>query len=277
MGGFLQYSPRESYMHNLDPRTKFVFFLVMALLTSIIRSGVALTFILVVFIVLWCACGIGEYLGILLSKLKALIIFISLVWLILGMFEINETGSAFLDIVVARQSWNFMGNTLSFSFELYDIYKCYVLSIRVYLMVASFYTVILTTNFSEIILGLNKWRMPNAVSFGIGLVFQIIPMIISEFFAIMEAQSSRGLEIEKCKAWQKMKNYVTVSFPLLFRVLAKGHAISLAMYYYKLNFKQSRTAYKAIKASGKDVTFALLTVISAAGAIVLNILFNIGA
>lgn len=274
---FLQYCPRESYLHKLDPRSKFAFFIVMAILTSFMHSGAALTFLLGVFVILWCACGIGEYLGVLFKKLKVLIIFISLVWLILGMFEVNETGSAILDYTFTKASWPlFNGMVLNFSFEVYDIYKCYVLSIRVYLMVASFYTVILTTNFSEIILGLNKWRIPNAVSFGIGLVFQIIPMIISEFFAIMEAQSSRGLEIEKCKAWQKMKNYVTVSFPLLFRVLSKGHAISLAMYYYRLNFKKNRTAYKAIKASSKDALFVLITVFSTAGAIALNLIFKVG-
>ena len=71
-------------------------------------------------------------------------------------------------------------------------------ALRIFLMISSFYTVILTTNFSEIILGLQKWKIPYALAFGIGLVFQIIPMIITELKAIMEAQSSRGLEIEEC-------------------------------------------------------------------------------
>ena len=114
-------------------------------------------------------------------------------------------------------------------------------------MISAFYTVILSTNFSQIILGLRSWRVPYALAFGIGLVFQIIPIIVKEFSTIMEAQSSRGLEVEQCSALAKMKNYVIVSLPLMFRVLGKGHSISLAMHYYKLDFKVRRTSYKVIQ------------------------------
>jgi energy-coupling factor transport system permease protein len=127
-------------------------------------------------------------------------------------------------------------------------------------MISAFYIVILSTNFSQIILGLRSWKVPYAVAFGVGLVFQIIPIIINEFATIMEAQSSRGLEVEKCNAVAKMKNYVIVSLPLFFRVLGKGHSISLAMHYYKLNFKVKRTSYKMIKATYLDAVFACVTV-----------------
>ena len=75
-------------------------------------------------------------------------------------------------------------------------------------MTAFFFRVLITTNFSEIILGLCKWHMPYGISFAVGLVFQIIPIIITELKAIMEAQSSRGLEIEKCGAATKIKNSI---------------------------------------------------------------------
>lgn len=53
----------------------------------------------------------------------------------------------------------------------------------------------------------------------------------------------------------KIKNYIIFSIPLLFRVIGKGHAISLAMHFYKLNFGVKRTSYKTIKASKYDVWF----------------------
>lgn len=43
---YLQYVDADSLLHRLDPRTKFLFFLVMAVLTSVIKSGVALLFCL---------------------------------------------------------------------------------------------------------------------------------------------------------------------------------------------------------------------------------------
>ena len=113
------------------------------------------------------------------------------------------------------------------------------------------------------------------MAFAIGLIFQIIPITIKELQAIMDAQSSRGLEIDKCGWATKVKNYVTFSFPLLFRVIGKGQAISLAMHYYKLDFSVKRTAYKVIKASRLDIYFIAANVVAIAITIVLRIMYYI--
>ena len=73
----------------------------------------------------------------------------------------------------------------------------------------------------------------------------------------------------------KIKNYVTFSIPLLFRVIGKGHAISLAMHFYKLNFAVKRSSYKTIKASKYDAIFTLATLLAVAGTVVLRIFFYI--
>jgi len=255
---YLQYVDADSLLHRLDPRTKFLFFLVMAILTSVIKSGVALLFLFAFFIAMWCTCRIQKYILVLAGKLKVLLAFIFLLWLILGLFETPavQGGPIFFETVM-------------------HIFKGAVYALRIFLMISSFYTVLLTTNFSEIILGLQKWKISYALAFGIGLIFQIIPMIITELNAIMEAQSSRGLEIEDCGWATKVKNYVTFSLPLLFRVISKGQAISLAMHYYQLNFSVRRTAYKAIKATAYDAWFVAANAAAIAITIVLRMYFYI--
>ena len=47
---YLKYVDGDSLLHKLDPRTKFAFFVVMAVLTSLIKSGVALLFLFAFFI-----------------------------------------------------------------------------------------------------------------------------------------------------------------------------------------------------------------------------------
>lgn len=269
MGDFLQYVEMESFLHKLDPRTKFLFFIIMSVLTSFVKSGAALLFLFVVFTIIWITSHIGKYIIILVKKVKVLLLFIFLLWLILGMFTVNE-GPA-----IYRTAFSLFGNSYTFSLDWFDFYKGAVFAMRIFLMISSFYTVILSTNFSQIILGLRSWNVPYAVAFGIGLVFQIIPMIIKEFSTIMEAQSSRGLEVDKCSAIAKMKNYVIISLPLLFRVLGKGHSISLAMHYYKLNFKVKRTSYKLIKVSYLDTIFVTVTVVSTAVTVVLQYMLYI--
>ncbi|MET1248926.1 energy-coupling factor transporter transmembrane component T [Sporolactobacillus sp. STCC-11] len=269
MGDFLQYVELNSFLHRLDPRTKFVFFIIMSVLTSFVKSGVALLFLFLVFLAIWLIGHIGKYMLVLLNKVKVLLLFIFLLWLVLGAFTINEGPTIY------RAAFSVIGNHYVFSLDWFDFYKGAVYALRIFLMISAFYTVILTTNFSQIILGLQSWRVPYAVAFGVGLVFQIIPMIVQEFATIMEAQKSRGLEVDKCSAFAKMKNYVIVSLPLLFRVLSKGHSISLAMHYYKLNFKVKRTSYTMIKASYSDALFASVTVVATVVTIILQLNYYI--
>lgn len=269
MGDFLQYVEMESLLHRLDPRTKFAYFIIMSVLTSFVKSGVALLFLFVVFTTIWIISHIEKYIIVLLKKIKVLLLFIFLLWIVLGMFTVNQ-GPA-----IYRTTFSIFENNYIFSLDWFDFYKGAVFAMRIFLMISAFYTVILSTNFSQILLGLQSWKIPYAVAFGIGLVFQIIPIIIKEFSTIMEAQSSRGLEVDKCSALEKMKNYIIVSLPLMFRVLAKGHSISLAMHYYKLNFKVKRTSYKVIKACYLDTIFMTVTIISTITTVVLQFMFYI--
>ena len=65
---YLKYVDGNSLLHKLDPRTKFMFFIVMAVLTSIVKSCVALLFLLVFFLVMWNVCGIQKYIFVLVKK-----------------------------------------------------------------------------------------------------------------------------------------------------------------------------------------------------------------
>ncbi|MBR3304357.1 MAG: energy-coupling factor transporter transmembrane protein EcfT [Christensenellaceae bacterium] len=264
---YLTYVDKDTFLHKLDPRTKFVFLIVMAVLTSVVKTAWALAFLLVFFLILWISAGVMKEMAFLAKQLKAIMIFLLILWFILGMFQEPQVeGPVFLRTEVLG---------IKICIDWYDIYKGFASALRLYLMVSSFFTVLISTNFSEIILGLSKWHFPYSLSYGIGLVFQVIPIVISELNTIMEAESSRGLEIEQCKWTTKIKNYLIFAVPLFFRVLNKGHAISLGMHYYKLNFNVKRTSYKTIKPTVRDLIFALVTLVAVAGTIVLHVLFYI--
>ena len=269
---YLQYVDADSILHKLDPRTKFAFFIIMAVATSLIKSGVALLVLFIFFLLMWTVCRVNKYMMQLLGKLKILLAFIFLLWFVLGLFE---TPAAEGGPIFCYKEFSLLGKDMIFCFDWYDFYKGAVYALRIFLMISSFYTVLITTNFSDIILGLQKWHVPYAIAFAIGLVFQIIPIVITELKSIMEAQSSRGLEIDECGWVEKIKNYVTFSFPLLFRVISKGQAISLAMHYYKLNFSVKRTAYKDIRASAYDTMFVIANAVILAVVIALNVMFYI--
>lgn len=41
---YLTYVDKDTFLHKLDPRTKFVFLIVMAVLTSVVKTAWALAF-----------------------------------------------------------------------------------------------------------------------------------------------------------------------------------------------------------------------------------------
>lgn len=248
MGEMLQYVNRDTLLHRMNPLTKFIFFLLMAVTTSFMKNGFALLFLFASLTIIWCVSKIQKEMFSIFAKLKWLMVFIVVLWIVMGAFTQDSNSMVLFHKGII-------------SLEMYDFYKGFLYAIRLFMMVATFFTVIVTTNFSEIILGLRRIKIPYAVAFGIGLVFQMIPIVIKEFNAIMEAQSSRGLEVEKCGVKEKVKNYVTISIPLLFRIIGKGQGISLAMYYYKLNFRIKRTSYKTPVTTYKDFLFIFITVI----------------
>ena len=129
---YLQYVDKDSFLHRLDPRTKFFFFLAMAILTSVIKSGVALVFLLAYFLVVWISCGILPEMGKLFKQLKVLLIFIFLLWFVLGLFEKPpvEGGPIFFEGTVLN---------MQICFDWYDFYKGLVYAVRIYLMIASFF------------------------------------------------------------------------------------------------------------------------------------------
>ena len=73
---YLSYVNKDAFLHKLDPRTKFVFFLLMALLISICSTGWALLFLFVFFLGLWIKGKILKEMLFLAKQIKILIIFL---------------------------------------------------------------------------------------------------------------------------------------------------------------------------------------------------------
>ena len=119
---FLQYTPKDAVLHKLDPCSKFLFFLVFTIFTSLVSNGVPL---LLLRGVLPHHMGQGQNPardGNASQKLKILILFILLVWTVIGLFSVDPGP------VIYRAG--------RLSIEWYDFYKSLVFVVRIYLMVA---------------------------------------------------------------------------------------------------------------------------------------------
>ncbi|WP_276352140.1 energy-coupling factor transporter transmembrane component T family protein [Cohnella caldifontis] len=244
---FNGYVNRSTLLHRVDPRVKISWFLGMTILTVISRNPYVLGMLLAGSLLLWTLSGLVKEAGGMARRLLPLLAMAFVTWLLIGMAK-NGGEAALLTV----GSWEL---------EPADLWKAAVSACRIFLMVSSFYTLIMATNFSEMIYGLQKFRVPFKAAFMVGLVFQIIPMMISEFQTIADAQRARGLELDKGGIAVRIRRYSAVLFPLFIRTIQSGQAIALSMHLYGLQFARRRSAYQKFRISGKDIRFAAFYVV----------------
>lgn len=238
---FNGYVHKSSLLHRMEPRVKIIWFVVMTLMTVYYKNLLVLGLFIAGCGLLWGISRLGREIAGMLKRLAPMLVLAFLTWLLIGSFQ-HSGGAALLHYG-------------RFTMEEGDLLTALTASARIFLMVSVFYTLIMTTNFSEIIFGLQKLRLPFKAAFMCGLVFQIIPMMISEFQTIADAQRARGLELDKGGLVKRIKSYSVILFPLFVRAIQSGQSISLSMHIYRLNFKQKRSSFRSFRVTAADIRF----------------------
>ena len=157
-----KFMKKESFLHNLDPRAK----LMLALVYSI-----------------------G---GLLFNQIiPLLLIFLSLIPLIIvgRLFKQwikSIRGLSFLVIFIIVLNTLF----LSLSFAL-------AMMLRIFIMVSAFSIFFLTVDPNSLALSLISMKIPYEFAFSFSLAFRFVPTIAIEAQNIIDAQQSRGYEMEK--------------------------------------------------------------------------------
>lgn len=246
----------------LEPRVKILWFVGMTLMVVFTYNPFVLALLLLSSFTIWGISGLWKDVLNLLRQLWPLLALACCTWVIIGAFQENS-------------ATNIIVKTDFLSLERVDVQKALVSVMRIFLMVSTFYTLIMTTDFSSLIHGLRKLRIPYPAAFMIGLTLQIIPIMIHEFQTISSAQRSRGLELEKGGLIQRIKNYSKILFPLFIRSIHMGHSLSLSMHLNDLDLKRKRSSYKEIKLTSLDVKFVFGAVIIWAASIYIGYVFPI--
>ncbi len=228
-----KFMKKESFLHNLDPRAK----LVLALIYSI-----------------------G---GLLFNQIiPLLLIFLSLIPLIIvgRLFKQwikSIRGLAFLVIFIIVLNTLF----ISLSFAL-------AMMLRIFIMVSAFSIFFLTVDPNSLALSLISMKLPYEFAFSFSLAFRFVPTIALEAQNIIDAQQSRGYEMEKSGLINKIKNLFPLLIPLIICSIKRAFNVAEALESRAFGSKKERSYYYSIKYSIKDwlftiylITFLILMII----------------
>jgi energy-coupling factor transport system permease protein len=222
---------KDSFLYKMDPRAKLLLALVYTVLALLYIDIIPLFFILLTLLPI-----------IILGKLMR-------EW-----FK-SIRGVSFLFVIILVLNTLFIYNK-GFSYGVAMI-------IRITIMISSFSIFFLTVDPNDLALSLLSMKLPYEFAFSFSLAFRFVPTIANEAQNIMDAQMSRGYELEKKGIITQVKNLFPLLVPLIICSIRRAFNVAEALESRAFGSSKKRTFYFTIKYSQRDwlMTVYLLIII----------------
>ncbi|RHA99396.1 energy-coupling factor transporter transmembrane component T family protein [Holdemanella biformis] len=247
-----QYMPLDSVVHKMDPRSKIM--IMLFLMVAIFIPAGVLGYVII---------GIFILLSLYLSKLNikyALRTMKPMLWMMAFLLVIN--------LLVIKTG------TPLFSIKGFIIYSDAVnqtlyIVVRLMLMVIITTVLTATTKPLDLTLGIEKLLKPfekigvpaHIIAMMISIALRFIPTLIEETQRIMNAQASRGVDLENGSIKEKIMAILSLIVPLFVSAFDRADQLANAMEARGYDPSRKRTRYKVLKMQTMDYASMLLSVV----------------
>lgn len=247
-----QYMPLDSVVHKMDPRSKIM--IMLFLMVAIFIPAGVLGYVII---------GIFILLSLYLSKLNikyALRTMKPMLWMMAFLLVIN--------LLVIKTG------TPLFSIKGFIIYSDAVnqtlyIVVRLMLMVIITTVLTATTKPLDLTLGIEKLLKPfekigvpaHIIAMMISIALRFIPTLIEETQRIMNAQASRGVDLENGSIKEKIMAILSLIVPLFVSAFDRADQLANAMEARGYDPSRKRTRYKVLKMQTMDYASILLSVV----------------
>jgi energy-coupling factor transport system permease protein len=231
----LKFRKVSSPIHNMDPRIKFVYVIVIFIAAIMFQSILPLAVLFV---------------------MQLPFVFIAHVE---KQWVRSMRGAAFLAafiFIINIATVFFFTN----HYTLYpaDIEKAFAMTLRFVVLVESFSVFFLTTSPDHLGLALEQSKVPFEFAFAFTTAVRFVPVLAEEAQTIMDAQKARGLELEKGNLMKRIRNYIPVLIPLIVSAIRRSLELAEAMESRAWGACKKRTNLYALKLHKGD--YALLVI-----------------
>lgn len=109
-----------------------------------------------------------------------------------------------------------------------------------------------TTRIEETIHALGTFRVPYRLAFTLGLAFRLVPLFLGSAASILDAQRSRGLDLERGSVLERLKKYVPVLIPVFMTSLKNADQMAIALDARGFSAGERRTRYRTYAFGARD-------------------------
>lgn len=217
-----QYIEGDSYLHNLDPRSKILALIVIIVCIIMLRSWQAILILSIFCVAMFALAKLSwRDLWFSLKPLLPLLIIAFLFNLFVTHPEENIIFS-FAALKVSRES---LLNALLMNFRIASLIALSNLFIS--LTTAAMH---LSDGLSELLSPLSAWGVPvQDLGMMMSIALRFIPTLMQETNQIMKAQSSRGANYDTGGLISRLKGLITIMIPLFVTSFRKAETLAEAM------------------------------------------------
>jgi energy-coupling factor transport system permease protein len=239
----LRFSRGDSFLHNLDPRVKFLATLVLFAAAIMFMDLIPLT---VIFLIQIPLVFVGKIQREWAKSLK---------------------GGFFLALIIFATNlvsfYFFQGRTLTTG----NLETAISLTVRFLVLITSFSIFFLTTSPDKLSLALEKARVPFEFNFAFITAIRFVPVLADEAQSIMDAQRSRGLELDKGNFLTRIRKYIPILLPLIINSIRRSLELAEAMESRAFGATRDRTNIYELKMGRNDLATLVIALIALAAAI----------
>lgn len=247
-----QYMPLDSVVHKMDPRSKIM--IMLFLMVAIFIPAGVLGYVII---------GIFILLSLYLSKLNikyALRTMKPMLWMMAFLLVINllviKTGTPLISIK------GFIIYSDAVNQTLYIVVRLMLMIIITTVLTATTKPLDLTLGIEKLLKPFEKIGVPaHIIAMMISIALRFIPTLIEETQRIMNAQASRGVDLENGSIKEKIMAILSLIVPLFVSAFDRADQLANAMEARGYDPSRKRTRYKVLKMQTIDYVSMILSVV----------------
>ena len=243
-------------MHRVDPRSKMIYLLLFTALTVYFTNPLVLLLLFASSVPIVIAGKIFSRWSISIKGSMFFIIMILTINFAIAIFADWQKGITMVTIIGA------LVTSMS-------------MALRFIALISIFSSFFLTTSPEDLTQSMVQLKIPYDYALTFNMAMRFVPTLGREAQYIMDAQKSRGLEMERGNLIARIKNYIPILIPLIISSFRRAELVADAMESRAFGASKKRTSLYALKTGKNDYVFILATVASFLLIISLKLFFNI--
>lgn len=230
---------------SVDPRTKIAWVIATLVAGLVFTRPTALIVVLTSIV---AVAVVGGVLGETLQRMRGLAMIIIIIGLIFGL---TVPGQPLFYVIPAALPF---GPALAFSRE--GLFLGFVSILRIFVFAAPLLIVVTTTNNSDLIQGLMYFKLPMEYALMIVLALNFVPIVLSEFGRIADAQKARAHALIEKGIIGKARGLVPIFVPLTLNAIDRADTVGKVLEIRGFARRQFHPEFDALNRS----SWALLVV-----------------